>query len=552
MAIGGISLFTSYLSSAELTFLRTDGQNIVNERGEKVLLQGIGLGNWLLPEGYMWKFGELGDRPRRIEKIVSDLIGPESATRFWLEFRRNYITEADVQQIAEFGFNSVRPALNARLFLTESDPPQTVPEGFTLLDNLVKWCRTHGIYVIIDMHGAPGGQTGQNIDDSANDEPELFMQPKNQDSLVNLWVAIAKRYKDEPIVAGYDLLNEPLPARTGAAAKYKHLLEPLYKRLTKAIREVDSKHMIILEGADWANDWSVFGTPFDKNIVYQFHYYCWDTPAQLKGIRPYLDYRKRLNAPVWVGETGERDNTIYWATTDYFEANNIGWCFWPWKKLDADNSPCSIKRPQHWDAVSAYSRGAGKPSSEIAQHAFDELLVNIRLENCTRHAAVVNAMFRRAPGRVEAENFGHGGTEISYSVKGEQRSKFYRLDEPVQIGVQDPTRRLSGQYITLSANEWTAYSIDSEAADDCLVRLRVRAVDGSGAGELLIGNSRLNVKVTDNNWLEVELGAVPFDSGTNRLKWTVTRGKIDLDWIDFKAAEKTQSSSITKPIAQPN
>ena len=153
------------------------------------------------------------------------------------------------------------------------------------------------------------------------------------------------RYKDEPTVAGYDLLNEPLPTRTGAATKYKARLEPLYKRLTKAIREVDAKHMIIVEGFDWANDWSVFTGPFDKNLVYQFHYYCWDNPAAVKGIGRYLDYRKRFNAPVWVGETGERDSTIYWATTEYFEANNIGWSFWPWKKMDADNGPISVKRP---------------------------------------------------------------------------------------------------------------------------------------------------------------------------------------------------------------
>src|SRR4029077_959252 len=109
---------------APITFLRARGQEIVNERDEKILLRGVGLGNWMLPEGYMWKFGDEGDRPRRIEKIVSDLIGPENAGRFWSEFRKNYITEADIQRIAEQDFNSVRPALNARLFLTESDPPE--------------------------------------------------------------------------------------------------------------------------------------------------------------------------------------------------------------------------------------------------------------------------------------------------------------------------------------------------------------------------------------------------------------------------------------------
>ena len=68
--------------------------------------------------------------------------------------------------------------MNARQFLTEGDQPVYVDEGFRLLDDLVRWCGKHNVYVIIDMHGAPGGQTGANIDDSANDQPELFMDPK--------------------------------------------------------------------------------------------------------------------------------------------------------------------------------------------------------------------------------------------------------------------------------------------------------------------------------------------------------------------------------------
>lgn len=69
------------------------------------------------------------------------------------------------------------------------------------------------------MHGAPGGQTGQNIDDSPNDLPEAFMEEKYQDKLEGLWVKLATKYKDEPVVAAYDLLNEPLPVVTGSAEK---------------------------------------------------------------------------------------------------------------------------------------------------------------------------------------------------------------------------------------------------------------------------------------------------------------------------------------------
>ncbi|MBL0155217.1 MAG: cellulase family glycosylhydrolase [Chitinophagaceae bacterium] len=406
--LAGCISFGQSAVNKELSFLHTSGQDIVNASGERIFLKGVGLGNWLLPEGYMWKFGGLGDRPRKIEKLVSEMIGKEQSELFWKKFRQQYITEADIIQIAGLGFNSVRPALNSRLFLTEGENPVYVDEGFRLIDSLVAWCKKHRLYVILDMHGAPGGQTGQNIDDSPNDIPELFINPKYQDQLVELWVKLAQRYKDEPTVAAYDLLNEPLPVGTGSADKYKHLLVPLYQRITTAIRKVDPRHMITLEGFDWSNDWSLFDKPFDSNVFYQFHYYCWARPDQLGGINKFLQKREELKTPVWVGETGEKGNAIYWATTQLFEANNIGFSFWPWKKMDTQNTPFSIKKPDDWDLISAYSKGGSKPDSVRAQKILNTLLENIKIENCDYFGDVCNAILTRIPGKIEAENYGHG------------------------------------------------------------------------------------------------------------------------------------------------
>ena len=361
-----------------LSFLRTSGQYMVNEQNDTILLRGVGLGNWLLPEGYMWHFGEAGDRPRKIEKIVEDLTSPEFNENFWKEFRLNYITEADIIKVKELGFNSVRPALNARVFMTEGDTAVFIDENFALLDSLVSWCEKHEIYVILDMHGAPGGQTGQNIDDSPNNEPELFMNPIFEHRLTRLWLKLVERYKDNPVVAGYDLLNEPLPENTGAAEKYKHLLEPMYKNLTARIREIDKKHMSILEGYNWSNNWSEFTEPFDDNLVYQFHYYCWNNPDHLNDISYFLKERERLNAPVWVGETGERNPAIYFATSQYFEKNNIGWSFWPWKKIDNRQVIYSVNAPEGYDKIIEFSRGGERLSKDSAEMIFTQLLENIK------------------------------------------------------------------------------------------------------------------------------------------------------------------------------
>ncbi|MBL0337002.1 MAG: cellulase family glycosylhydrolase [Chitinophagaceae bacterium] len=531
--LAGCISFGQSAVNKELSFLHTSGQDIVNASGERIFLKGVGLGNWLLPEGYMWKFGGLGDRPRKIEKLVSEMIGKEQSELFWKKFRQQYITEADIIQIAGLGFNSVRPALNSRLFLTEGENPVYVDEGFRLIDSLVAWCKKHRLYVILDMHGAPGGQTGQNIDDSPNDIPELFINPKYQDQLVELWVKLAQRYKDEPTVAAYDLLNEPLPVGTGSADKYKHLLVPLYQRITTAIRKVDPRHMITLEGFDWSNDWSLFDKPFDSNVFYQFHYYCWARPDQLGGINKFLQKREELKTPVWVGETGEKGNAIYWATTQLFEANNIGFSFWPWKKMDTQNTPFSIKKPDDWDLISAYSKGGSKPDSARAQKILNTLLENIKIENCDYFGDVCNAILTRIPGKIEAENYGHGGYKQSYFVLDTaKRSAYYRKSEPVQINLdsKDKGQFWSEQSIELKKTEWVVY--DFESRNNEKYHFTIRA-SGPGTVRIMLNNEKWDMKFDGSGWKQWSAGDHAVKNGKNELKVMVISGMLKLDWISF-------------------
>lgn len=534
------ALVLSTSEACALGFLHTQGQDIVDEQGRKIMLRGVGLGNWMLPEGYMWHFGGDADRPRRIEKVVSDLIGPEAAAAFWHEYRRNFVNDADIARIAALGFNSVRPALDARLFLTEGSNPQEVPEGYELLDDLVASCARHGVYVIIDMHAAPGGQTGQNIDDSADNQPRLFMDPAEQDRLVNLWVKIARRYASQPAVAGYDLLNEPLPRRTGAEEKYKSRLQPLYERITRAIREVDPRHFVTVEGADWANDWSAFTPPaFAPNAVYQFHYYCWDHPTKLKGIRQYLEFRDKVNAPVWVGETGEANDTIYWGTTEYFESRNIGWSFWPWKKMDSRNGITSVPAPEDWEQITGYTRGEGKPSPETARRAFAQLLENVKLAHCRFNEDVVNSLLRRAPVKIEAEDYGQEGLNKSYFVHDTDfRSKFYRTTEPVPIeSLGDGGRFGGGQAVRLNEGEWTAYTVNSGADLEYPVTLRARneTANGTATVEIAANETPRQTALSGVEWAEVRLKPILLHQGENRIVVKVASGQAEIDWIDLRA-----------------
>jgi hypothetical protein len=84
------------------SFLRAHDARLVDGQGNPVRLRGVGLGNWLLPEGYMWKFEPPGPQsPREIEALLVDLVGPERAAQFWTGFQQQFITDADLHIAAE-------------------------------------------------------------------------------------------------------------------------------------------------------------------------------------------------------------------------------------------------------------------------------------------------------------------------------------------------------------------------------------------------------------------------------------------------------------------
>src|SRR5262249_8761645 len=133
------------------TFVHADGDHLVDGANKPLLLRAMGLGGWLVPEGYLWALdGPRGDRGRRIEQRVSELVGDAHAAAFWAAFRDAFITEADIARMHDLGFNAIRPALDARLLLPEGQDGFD-ERGFTTLHDLVEWCRAHQVYVIFDM-----------------------------------------------------------------------------------------------------------------------------------------------------------------------------------------------------------------------------------------------------------------------------------------------------------------------------------------------------------------------------------------------------------------
>lgn len=208
-------------------FLHADHQQIVDGSGKPVLLRGMGLGGWMLQEGYMLKAGGLPQY--RIREKIGELIGPEKTAAFYQAWLDNDTTKADVDAMAGWGFNSVRLPMHYNLFTlpVEDEPVKGentwLKTGFDKTDALVQWAKANEMVVILDLHAAPGGQGNDlAISDRDASKPSLWDSPADQDKTVALWAKLAEHYKDEPAIGAYDILNEPNwgsrtpPTRTAA------------------------------------------------------------------------------------------------------------------------------------------------------------------------------------------------------------------------------------------------------------------------------------------------------------------------------------------------
>jgi endoglucanase len=399
-------------------FLRAENTAIVNEQGENIILTGWGLGNWLLCEGYMWLGGgKRFDRPRSIEAVIRELTGSKYSERFWKEFRENYISADDIKYMAELGYNSVRLPINWRIIMEDEPGIIWKEEGFRLIDRFLDWCEEYGLYAFLDLHGAPGGQTGHNIDDSVDDFPRLFTDRDSWVKGIAIWGELARRYKDRACVGGYDLLNEPL--RPGLTVKYAYnyllpLLVRFYDEAIAEIRKVDTKHMISLEGSAWSTDTAIFQKKYDDNVVIHFHRY--GCMPSIESFIPYLEVREKFNSPLWLGETGE--NTLEWYAAMYplSVSLGIGYNLWTWKKMDCKNSPCSITKPENWDKIIAYANGGPRPDYEEAQEILDNYLENMKFENCVKNDDVTKHVFRYPGTRIRGTDFDLlPGRGVSYS-----------------------------------------------------------------------------------------------------------------------------------------
>ena len=272
-----------------------------------------------------------------------------------------------------------------------------VPASVRNIPEFLAWCKANRMYLILDLHAAPGGQgKDANISDYDPAKPSLWENEANRQKTIALWRKLAERYASEPWIGGYDLLNEPNWTFEGKDKNGKEDLSnkpiwDLYRAITKAIREVDRNHLIIIEGNGWGNNYNGFPGPWDENLVMSFHKY-WNPNTQ-EAIARFLALREKYHLPLWLGESGENNNQWFRDCVALVERNHIGWSWWPHKKVESASCTLTIQKPNDFKKVVDYWNKSGdRPSREIAAKALFELAENCKASHCRFNTNVVQAL----------------------------------------------------------------------------------------------------------------------------------------------------------------
>ena len=521
--------FPKYTPPAHSGFLKASGKKIVDGNNREVLLRGMGLGGWMLQEGYMLETGDFAGTQHEIKARIQSLVGKAGMEKFYDAWLANHVTRADIDTLAKWGFNSVRPALHYNLFtLPIEDEPvggrQTwLEKGFIMLDSLISWCAANKMYVILDLHAAPGGQgRDNNISDRDPGKPSLWESEDNRTKTIELWKKLAERYADNPWVGGYDLLNETnwdfenSGNQYGCNCQQNAPLLDLFKKIIIAIRTKDNNHLIFIEGNCWSGNYNGMMSlaTFDNNLAFSFHRY-WNR-NDTGTIQEKLNIRDQYNVPLWMGESGENSNHWFAEAVSLLEAHDIGWSWWPEKKINSVVGPLTvIKTPEYEQLLRYWRNGGTKPDSAFAAAALMQIAENLKISRCIIHPDVPDALFRqqltsetrpfarnRAPGTFYAVDFDLGRNNFAYSdadfenTGGQGSSQWnlgwiYRNDGPDIELCTDSMAYSNGYNISnIIKGEWLAYTFAADSGG--VYNLTVRTASASGMGAFRIEIDGIN------------------------------------------------------------
>lgn len=554
-------------------FLHRDGQKIVDGNGKNIVLRGLGLGGWMVQEGYMIQTGAFAGPQYKIKQKITDVIGEKNTEEFYKAYKANGITKRDIDSLAAWGFNSIRLPMHYNLYTpaiqAEKDGQITwLEEGFKMTDDLLNWCAANKIYLILDLHATPGGQ-GKDaaISDYDASKPSLWESAANQDKMVALWEKLAQRYKDNPWIGGYDIINEPNwnftgTNQNGCDETSNAPLRALQLRLTKAIRAIDPNHMVIIEGNCWGNNYNGIFPLWDENMALSFHKY-WNK-NDMASIETMVNYRTQYNVPIWLGESGENSNVWFEEAISLMESNNIGWAFWPMKKIENLAGVTSVTKAPNYDKLLDYWKNGGvKPNQDFAKKVLMQTAENYKMENLTIRRDVVDAMFRQVqtndtkkyknhviPGKVFATEFDLGQNGYAYSdrdVANYDGTKFTPWNKGGKmrndgVDILNCTDKITNgfQVSFIEEGEWLQFTVDVKSQSNFNVQVRYSSEKAGGRLHLEQDGKKISVTtelpVTGGQavWKTIVLKNVVLKQGMNKIRVHFDGGNFNLNYLEFK------------------
>jgi endoglucanase len=352
-----------------MELLSVRGNQIVDESGREVRLRGTCVGGWMNMEDFINAYP---GAEHELRATMALELGAGKAQFFFERLLDHFFTEEDVAFIRSLGATVVRLPLNYRHFERDDKPFEYLEAGFKRLDEALGWCAKHGLYVILDLHAVPGWQNTDWHSDNASRHAYFWTHAHFQERFVRLWQELARHYRGNPTVAGYNVMNEPVSnapfGRFGASYTPDwETINRVYRRVVSAVREADPDHIIFLEGDYYSNLFTGFEAPFAPNLVYSSHAYnkagfgpgrypgtfegqLWNLAKQREVFEKHEGTRftREHHVPLWVGEFGAAYNgpaneipdrlramddqlavynqgQAHWTTWTYKDAYVMGW-----------------------------------------------------------------------------------------------------------------------------------------------------------------------------------------------------------------------------------
>jgi len=546
-------LITSQYAFSQ-SFLHTSSDKIVDGNGTEIILEGIGLGGWLLMEGYMLHTSGFANAQWDIKEHIEDLIGTTNAETFYQYYHDNYVQREDIDKIAEWGFNSIRLPFHYNILTPEGSPGVYLEEGFAIIDSVISWCEANQIYLILDMHAAPGGQSDEPISDYNPANPSLWEDPANQDRTVDIWRKIAERYYNEEWIGGYDLLNEP----KWDLGPNNQPLRDLYVRITDTVRAVDNNHIIFIEGNWFATDFNGLTPPWDDNMVYSFHKY-WNSNDQ-GSIQYLVNMRNDFDVPLWLGETGENSNAWFVDCVELMQANNIGWAWWPHKKIDAIAGPLSAHLLPNYQVLLDYWNGQGtQPTVEFATNALIQQAQALSITQTDFHAGVIDALIRQPgntntipfvenqiPGVIYGAHYDLGKRGFAYDDTdyqnvggGSWNNGWSYRNDGVDIEQCNDAFTLGYNIGWIEHGEWIKHTVVVQQSGTFNLNLRISSPHSDGK-ILLKWDGQNLTDIIDlpstggwQNWETVSVSNIQLTPGTHSLQIRFIFGGFNYNYIEF-------------------